>query len=171
MQYQTSKIKTTIGIFLGALLLLFCMYLTFVHKKEFAILKDDSMQEITIGSTKLLVEVVSTPQKIQQGLSGRASLGSDGMLFVLGTRRIPTFWMKEMLFPLDFIWIDGTTVVGITEQVPPPPQGTSIDSLRLYSPTVPVTHVLEVQAGFVAEKKVALGQEVILPVAHSMVSW
>lgn len=163
--------KQTIGIFLASLALMYCIYWVFVQKNGSTPLKDDSMQEITIGTTKLLVEVVSTPQKIQQGLSGRASLGSDGMLFVLGARRIPTFWMKEMQFPLDFIWIDGTTVVSITEQVPPPQQGASISSLPLYSPTVPVSHVLEVPAGFVAEKQIVVGQEVILPAAHSMVSW
>lgn len=163
--------KQTIGMFFGLLVLMYCTYWAFVQKNESTTLKDEPMQEITIGSTKLLVEVVNTPEKIQQGLSGRASLGSDGMLFVLGVRRIPTFWMKEMQFPLDFIWIDGTTVVSITEQVPPPQQGTNSSSLPLYSPPVPVTHVLEVPAGFVAQKHIVIGQEVILPVGHSMVSW
>lgn len=171
MQYQTHKIKQVIGIILGSLALVYFLYWAFVQKKEMSLLKDDAMQEITIGSTKLLVEVVSTPEKIQQGLSGRASLGSDGMLFVLGVRRIPTFWMKEMQFALDFIWIDGTTVVDLTEQVPPPQQSRETSSLPLYSPSVPVTHVLEVPAGFIAEKQIVIGQEVILPVAHSMVSW
>src|ERR1044071_5405536 len=57
---------------------------------------------------QVLVEIADTDQKRSLGLGGRASLAPDaGMLFIMPQRKKPTFWMKGMLIPLDFIWIDG----------------------------------------------------------------
>ena len=142
-------------------------------------------QTVTIGSTTIDIEVADEPAEIQQGLSGRPSLDPDtGMLFVLSQERIPTFWMKDMRFALDFIWIgygkvpvapsglymmppkfDSTKpmVLDITENVPPPPLAGIPDlNLLTYSPSVPVTHVLEVNAGFVQSQQISIGDKVIL---------
>lgn len=68
------------------------------------------------GSTRTLygarghytLEVVSTAAAQEQGLGGRASLGDHaGMLFKFGTVGDRCFWMKDMRFPLDIVWVDG----------------------------------------------------------------
>ena len=62
------------------------------------------------------MDVALTPAARARGLSGRESLASmTGMLFVFETGRASAFWMKDMLFSLDFVWIgEDCTVVDTT---------------------------------------------------------
>lgn len=110
-------------------------------------LTDRQQRTITIGSNKLAVEVVTSPESIEQGLSGRSEIGSDGMLFVFGSDRMLSFWMKEMVFDLDLIWLRDGRVVEITRDVPHPSPNTPLPKLPLYKPSTPVDMVLEVPAG------------------------
>lgn len=88
-----------------------------------------------------------------QGLSGVDDLAEDeGMLFLFPEYEEQGFWMKDMLIPLDIIWIDGEEIVGLdlgTEPENPP-------ETIYYSP-VPVDKVLEVNAGFVDEFGLEIG--------------
>jgi len=116
---------------------------------------------LTIADTTLNIEIADEPSEIQQGLSGRPALAPNaGMLFILSAKRIPTFWMKDMRIALDFIWIDGDRVVDITENIPPPASGTTDLQLLTYSPLVPVTKVLEVNAGFISSHQISIGDKV-----------
>jgi len=118
---------------------------------------------VTINTTKIPVEVERTPQEEALGLSYRQSLATaSGMLFVLPEKQIAQFWMKDMHFPLDFIWIDNTIVADITEHVPAPVNLSDQTNLPIYSPKVPVTHVLEVNAGFVKDHHIKVGDVVLL---------
>jgi uncharacterized membrane protein (UPF0127 family) len=84
--------------------------------------------------------------EITKGLGGRESLPNDsGMLFVMPEPIIPNFWMKDMLFPIDFIWIDEEMkIVAITPSI-------GVDSYPItFSPPSPVKYVLEVNAGLSA---------------------
>lgn len=66
--------------------------------------------EVIINDQKILVEVVDTWPAIYKGLSGRESLAENqGMLFVFPKLDIYEFWMKDMKFPLDIIWIQALT--------------------------------------------------------------
>jgi uncharacterized membrane protein (UPF0127 family) len=70
----------------------------------------------------ITVEVVDTPELRGQGLSGRESLTSDkGMLFVFdNTSESNCFWMKDMNFSLDMIWLnENREVVTVTSNVTP----------------------------------------------------
>ena len=119
------------------------------------------LASMTVGKSQVFVEIAATPEAKQQGLSGRASLPLDqGLHFVFNEPSIPSFWMKDMRFALDFIWINTNRVVDLTENVPPPdPSGT----LPIYQPRSPVTHVLEVNAGWVKSHHIQIGAAVVLP--------
>jgi uncharacterized protein len=67
------------------------------------------------------------------------------MLFIMPGEQVAAFWMKEMKFDLDMIWIKDGQVVEITENVPKPKN--EIDRLILYSPHQVIDQVLEVFAG------------------------
>lgn len=96
------------------------------------------------------VETVDTPALRQRGLSGRKKMAEDaGMLFIFERAEYHSFWMKDMHFPLDLIWIFNGEVVDIKANVPPP-AGPVLELVR-YRPAVPANYVLEVNAG-VAEK-------------------
>lgn len=99
------------------------------------------------------VEIADTQAERVQGLSGHDPLlENEGMLFLFEIKEIQGFWMKDMLFPIDIIWIDGTTVVGFEQEAPLEDPVHTI----YYSPA-PVDRVLEVPSGFVAENEVKIG--------------
>lgn len=95
----------------------------------------------------LVLERVSTPEAIVQGLSGRESMPHNhGMLFIFSEPGKHCFWMKDMNFPLDMIWINADKeVIDIREDIQP-------DSYpQSFCPDQPALYVLEVNAG-VADK-------------------
>jgi len=114
--------------------------------------------QVKIGETLVNVEVATTPTELRKGLSGRKTLGAnDGMLFILGQSRKVSFWMKDMLFSIDIIWIKNEVVVGFVENAPLPSE-TEIPS---FDSPGEVTSVLEVNAGFVKNHSVSIGQKVV----------
>lgn len=107
---------------------------------------------------KLIVDIANTEEKRTRGLSYRKSLDEDrGMLFQFDQEAPHTFWMKDMHFPIDIIWIVRGKVVGIEENVPSPDPATPLNELPTYSPPEPVDTVLETNAGWAKEQSVAIG--------------
>ncbi len=104
---------------------------------------------VQIGETTFTVEVADKLEARTRGLSGRTSLPpGGGMLFIFEDTRVHTFWMKDMMFPLDLVWIGvECTVENITPNVPPPvPEQADSDLPRFRSPQ-PVRYVLDINAG------------------------
>lgn len=105
------------------------------------------------------VEIASTDEKRAQGLSGRASLGTDqGMLFLFDQKDYYPFWMKDMLIPLDFVWIDGDKIVDLTANVPPPLANSNY--IPRFQSKAPVDKVLEINAGEIAKHSFEIGDTV-----------
>ncbi|MDO8675821.1 MAG: DUF192 domain-containing protein [Candidatus Omnitrophota bacterium] len=92
------------------------------------------------------VEVVSGKEDTQRGLQGRKGLGHNrGMLFVFERDDRHRFWMKDMKFPLDILWLDSSGgIVAVGENLPPCPA----DPCPVYGPPANARYVLEVSAGF-----------------------
>jgi uncharacterized membrane protein (UPF0127 family) len=116
-------------------------------------------QSATIKDIDITVELSQNAKQWEKGLSGRVDLGdTDGMLFVFPHYHVPVFWMKEMNFPIDMIWISGGKVVDITHDA----KVETSDKLPTYSPIVPVNMILETRAGWAAENNIAIGDELYL---------
>lgn len=114
-----------------------------------------------INGKKIGLEVVKTSQDISRGLGLRDNLESDkGMLFVFSKSDHYVFWMKDMRFSIDIIWLQDDIVVDITKNVPVEP-GVSLQKLKLYSPQQKVNRVLEVNAGFSDKNNVKAGDKII----------
>ena len=92
-----------------------------------------------------------------RGLGGREALPDDrGMLFVFPEPGPHAFWMKDMLIPIDIIWISAEgRVVDIQTAQPEP--GVPDPQLKLYNPNGEAQYVLEVRAGLADEKGVQIG--------------
>ncbi len=119
---------------------------------------DHSQRIITVGDTAVRAEVVSTEASRELGLSGRDALLSDtGMLFVFESEGQWGFWMKNMKFSIDIVWVaqDGT-IMTIAKDVSP---GTYPSVL---SPSSPARYVLELPAGFADAHNLAKGQKIIV---------
>lgn len=117
------------------------------------------IEVLRVGSSVLHVETVRTNEALMKGLGGRDVLGSDGMLFILPVRDIPHFWMKDMRFGLDFVWVDAGKVVALTPHVPPQ-SGLSDSQLVIYSPQIPVSYVLEIPLGDIEKRGIHIGDVV-----------
>ena len=122
---------------------------------------------LKVGNRTLLVEIVKTPAAMQQGLSARNKMDdSQGMFFDFGkdVSVSPGFWMKDMKFNLDIIWVHQNKIVGITAEVQAPTKNLNvkIENLPLYYPPSPVDSVLEVKAGWAKKNNVKLGDVVEL---------
>ena len=121
---------------------------------------------VALGGATFNVELAITQAQRTQGLSGRAGLAPGaGMLFVFDAEGRYSFWMKEMRFPLDLIWVDARcTVVDITSGAPPPVPGQSASGgpseLPLYTPVTPVQYVLEVNGGETEAVGIRVGDRV-----------
>lgn len=117
---------------------------------------------VTIGNATFTVEIASTTVAQARGLSYRTSLGAnDGMLFVFASATIQHFWMKDMNFPLDMIWIGGGKVVGFAQDVAPQP-GVPLWNLTIYNSPDGTDKVLEVNAGTVAQYHIKVGDPVAI---------
>lgn len=104
---------------------------------------------ITIKDREIETEVADTEEERIKGLSQRESMGNyQGMLFIFPQKDvIPTFWMKDMKFPIDIIWVNDGRIVKIDENIDYPKDG-SQQNLPVYKPPTPVDFVIEVKAGF-----------------------
>lgn len=107
----------------------------------------------TLSQTHLFLQIVTTLTEQEKGLSGREAMPSNaGMLFAFAEPTVPAFWMKEMKFPLDLIWLDANQrVVGISSNLSPKTYPQTFSSGR------PIQYVLEVNAGWAAKNKIRLG--------------
>lgn len=106
------------------------------------------VQQRTQETRVLNVEVVNSAKSIEQGLSDRESIGSDGMLFMFAQSARQTFWMPRMKFDLDMIWIDEGKIIGFTENAPrPSSELQNLSTLPKYQSPAAVDMVLEVPAG------------------------
>lgn len=76
---------------------------------------------VVTSKGKIYVTVVDTPRSREKGLSGKDGLKEkEGMLFVFDKPGRYGFWMKDMLFPIDIIWInDDGLVVHLERDVRP----------------------------------------------------
>ncbi|MCB9802520.1 DUF192 domain-containing protein [Candidatus Nomurabacteria bacterium] len=117
--------------------------------------------KIHLAGSTFQVELARDRTEQTKGLSGRASLAVDeGMLFVYADKQPLRFWMKEMLFPIDLLWIDGKTIVGFEENLPNPVPNTKDEDLTSFNSPQAVDKVLELPAGTVQRLKIQIGDQI-----------
>jgi len=165
-----------------SILLIFCLVLVMLnlYKKKseslgsFDKISDGEMISILIknGSdskssfpeirTNLNVEIANTSQSTQQGLSGRDEIGSDGLLFVFPDSTLRTFWMFDMKFDLDFVWINGNEVVGFSKNIKKPIPGTASQDIERVSIKKYSDKVLELNSGDIDKYNLEVGDVVII---------
>lgn len=115
-------------------------------------------KEVTLGSQKVILEIVDTPQSREQGLSGRKKLCSTcGMLFVFPQSDRYVFWMKEMNFPLDLIWLSDGVIKEISPEVPVFNMAGEITQLQANEA---VNQVIEINAGLAQVWGLTVGQKI-----------
>lgn len=61
--------------------------------------------EVFVNGRAVSVLLADTELKRIRGLSRRKTIGADGMLFVFPREDFHGIWMKEMVFPIDILWL------------------------------------------------------------------
>lgn len=98
---------------------------------------------IVLGGKVFAAEIANTNELRERGLSGRAAIGeSDAMVFVFPTDGQHLFWMKDMGFSIDMIWLDADKrIVHIAKNATPESYP------QTFGPASPTRYVVEIQAG------------------------
>lgn len=116
---------------------------------------------VTSNGHRYNVELATTDSQKALGLSNRSSLDDNaGMLFVFNPPSRPSFWMKDMKFNLDIVWIADGRIIAVDRNVPAPVPGTKQDELPNYLPPSTINYVLELKAGQATE--LSVGDEAIV---------
>ena len=113
---------------------------------------------LRIGEKTIPVEIADTVEARTLGLSGRKSLEhNSGLLFVFENPSLYNFWMKDMHFAIDIVWIDENwTVVDIDEAVSPETFPTA------FTPSTAVNYVLELNSGDASRLGIDIGSKLYL---------
>jgi len=98
--------------------------------------------------------------KKYKGLSKINSINDNqAMLFVYLYSGEHGFWMKDVNFPLDFLWIEKNKIIEISENINPFNNEGQITQLK---PNHKVDKVLEIKAGTVSRCGIKIGDEVFI---------
>src|SRR5690606_834585 len=102
---------------------------------------------VTLNNVTLLADIAETGEQVNKGLSVRDTLREDeGMLFVFKSSYPHSFWMKDMKFLIDIIWINEYhEVVHVEHSLEPCNNAIFCPS---YRPDRNALYVLETVAGF-----------------------
>ncbi|MEK7556792.1 MAG: DUF192 domain-containing protein [Patescibacteria group bacterium] len=117
--------------------------------------------EVTVGEVELTVSLANTQAEKTKGLSGCSELPEKaGMLFPYKPAKTVTFWMKNMVMPIDIVWIHEGRVIGIEPNIPAPTPGVPEKELPQYASPGSVDAVLEIKAGGAEEYGIVQGTEI-----------
>lgn len=119
-----------------------------------------SRATVQIGNVTYAVEIADTNTSRSRGLSGRKNMEIDhGMLFLFPEKNHHSFWMKDMQFSLDFVWIEDDTIRDLAQDVPIPLTATY---LPIYKPHDAINKILEINAGEIKKYGFKIGDKVTI---------
>lgn len=114
--------------------------------------------EVKINDAIFTVELAQSDEQRQLGLSGRKSLEQNkGMLFIFEQPGNYSFWMKNMQFPLDLVFIKDNKVVSVAQNAQPTKEN---ENPPLFFPEGQVNKVLEINAGLTKKYGIKKGDDV-----------
>jgi uncharacterized membrane protein (UPF0127 family) len=136
--------KRLLFVAVGITLVLLCTVLLTIQNRHY----------VHVGTHTYVAEIASTPAAQEQGLSSRMGMSTrQAMLFTYNKPQKLCFWMKDMYFPLDMIWLNADhQVVYIKQNVSPQTYPRAFCAQAQY--------VLELQAGQAHASGMYVGQRI-----------
>lgn len=115
---------------------------------------------VTISDVTVQVEIADDLEERRKGLMYRSELPQfSGMWFIFEDEKPRTFWMKNMVIPIDIIYISkDLEIVSIVKSAQP----CEADPCGVYPSFEAVQYVLEVNAGFADRYNIQTGQSVLV---------
>ena len=116
---------------------------------------ENKIKNILIASTTIPIEIASSSEDMLRGLSERKNLEyGNGMLFIFDNLGSHGFWMKDMNFPVDIIFInENFEVVGIEKNL------STSTYPEIFGEEFISKYVLEVSAGFADKSGIKIGDK------------
>ncbi len=146
--------KRFLQIFFAILFLV--IFFIFTWKQRFQV--GNNINYVKIGNLELKVDIANTNETREKGLSGKKELKeNEGMLFIFEQPSKNYFWMKDMNFPIDIIWLDeNLKVIYIKKDATPEsyPESFGTDQNSKY--------VLEVVSNFSDKNNIRIGDTLYL---------
>lgn len=151
---RKTRVLNTISILAGGALLIVLLLHSRVAESPLVTATSDYDALISIGTTTIPVTIADTDNEREQGLSGTPYLaGQTGKLFIFDAPGKYGFWMKDMAYSLDIIWIDADLrVVGISKDISPETYP------EVFYPPTDVVYALEVNSGFSTQHDISVNQ-------------
>jgi len=121
--------------------------------------------KVTVKGFELDADIPITSELVAKGLAVKNQLKeNEAMLFVFEESAKHSFWMKDMKFPIDIIWLNSNgKVVYIEQNLQPCVLALICTS---YSPNTDSQYVLETVAGFTQRHNVSVGTEIDFELAR-----
>ncbi len=118
----------------------------------------EPLYQIEIDNVPLWASIADDDSERTLGLSNTTVLPTDiAKVFAFPTDNKWSFWMKDMNYPIDIIWVDADgVIVHIEHNVDPSTYPKS------FSPNESARYVIETVAGFAADNNVLVGDQVDL---------
>lgn len=162
---DTRKTRVLYIIFsaLGALFLVLLLLFTNKNNEKITQNQTDSIEgSIKYKGIVIPVSLADTEEERSKGLSGTRYLTQGfGKLFIFENPLKPGFWMKDMNYPIDIVWIDKDfKIVGIEKSVSPETYP------EIFYPQQDVLYVLEINADF--SSKIGLTENQILEFSKNL---
>lgn len=116
------------------------------------------LYSLKINNAVLNIEIADTTEKREDGLSGRENLPENqGMLFPFEKEDYYSFWMKDMDFPIDIIWIgNDLKIVDIAENISPKTYP------KNFKPSRPAKYAIETNAYWIRNNNIKIGDYIPL---------
>ncbi|HEV2339528.1 MAG TPA: DUF192 domain-containing protein [Patescibacteria group bacterium] len=134
-------------IFLSIIILIITLTTLFIKEQM-----QSAPSYVIINHSQFHVTLAATEAEREQGLSKKPKMAkADGMLFLFPHPGYYAFWMKDMVFSLDMVFIRNNIIVTIIRHIPVPKNQAN---LPIYHPAKPADMVLEINAGSANNMKI-----------------
>ncbi len=149
--------RLALGIFI---IIMFALVAIF--KQPVSGIMGDSALVLPNGKV-IATEIADTLAQRSAGLSGRTSLDTNSsMTFVFDKESYYSFWMPDMNFPIDIVWLDSQyRIVDVVKNIKPMPE-LEQNNLPTYTNKEPAMYVIEFNAGFFDLNNLTKGQKIKL---------
>jgi len=119
--------------------------------------KNKYIQVFFPSGKQITAELALTEKEKLQGLMFRDKIHSDqGMLFVYDEEGLHSFWMKNVSFSIDILWLDAEKrIVDMVHSIPLCLEG----DCPVYKPAAPALYALELKAGTALEEEFQLNDK------------
>ena len=108
------------------------------------------------GPVKINADYAETQEKQEKGLMGKQSLPKNsGMIFIFPDEKNRGFWMKNVLIPLDIIFMDSKGHINEITTMKPCPKDAEV--CPTYTSKEPARFAIEVNAGFAVKNRIIEG--------------